>query len=341
MPDPLDVLHLPIVPLEPRSEFTDGLLRRMRAELRPQLINVHTTEETTMTDTTTTPPLESLVTLLDEVRVVEVVDWPEPEVPAALVRAGLTVVAHRYPPPPPDEPQFVLHQVRPGLPSDDDRFPLDGGGYLAFQTIDERPPVVDLVSTFRPAEEQPGIVALALTLGARAVWVEPGESVSPQAREMAEAARLRWIDGVSIRTAATALSRRQATTSAVTVGLSYVDAPAAIDWLVGVLGFRVLERHDQPDGTVAHAQLAWSTGLVFVSTRTTSGHWATTGPVSMALNQPDPASVDTLYRGAREVGADIVADLHDAFYGSHQFVVRDPEGNLWTVGTYLPAVPVP
>ena len=46
----------------------------MHAELHPQLIDVDRTEETTMTDTDTTPDLASLVTLLQEVRVVEVVD---------------------------------------------------------------------------------------------------------------------------------------------------------------------------------------------------------------------------------------------------------------------------
>ena len=41
------------------------------------------------------------------------------------------------------------------------------------------------------------------------------------------------------------------TTSAVTPGLSVSRrAPAAIHWLVAVLGFRVIERHDEPDGAV-------------------------------------------------------------------------------------------
>lgn len=340
MADPLDALRLPIVPLEPAPGFVDGLLQRIRSELRPLLIDPYLTEENPMTDVVVNQ-LTELVALLEDARVVEVVDWPGPEVPAALVRAGLTVVAQRHPVPPPNEPQFVLHEVRPGEPAPDSHdFRLDGGAMLSFRTIDARPPVVDLVSTFRPAEEQPAIVELAVTLGARAVWVEPGESLSPQARAMAQAAGLTWVEGVSIRTIAARVGRRGTTTSSVTAGLTYLDAPAAIDWLVNTLGFRLLERHDLPDGHVAHARLGWGTGMVFVSTRNPTGPWAATGPASLSLNQPDPAAVDALYERARSAGSDIVDDLHDAPYGSHQFSIRDPEGNLWTLGTYLPELPL-
>jgi uncharacterized glyoxalase superfamily protein PhnB len=29
-------------------------------------------------------------------------------------------------------------------------------------------------------------------------------------------------------------------------------------------------------------------------------------------------------------------DITDTEYGSHDFTVRDPEGNLWAFGTYRP-----
>jgi hypothetical protein len=45
------------------------------------------------------------------------------------------------------------------------------------------------------------------------------------------------------------------------------------------------------------------------------------------------------------VGAEIVRPVHDARTpafpdGSHQFDLRDPGGNLWTVGTFQPRVTV-
>jgi uncharacterized glyoxalase superfamily protein PhnB len=33
-------------------------------------------------------------------------------------------------------------------------------------------------------------------------------------------------------------------------------------------------------------------------------------------------------------GAEVVQPLHDTDYGSRDFAVRDPEGNLWSFGTY-------
>ena len=128
-------------------------------------------------------------------------------------------------------------------------------------------------------------------------------------------------------------------TSAVTPGLQYRDAPAAIDWLVTVLGFRVVERHDEPDGAVAHARLAWHSGQVFVSTRRDNGPWSSAGPASIALNTADAAEVDERFARASEAGADLLSPLEDTPFGSHQFNVRDPEGNLWTLGTYLPDIP--
>jgi uncharacterized glyoxalase superfamily protein PhnB len=33
-------------------------------------------------------------------------------------------------------------------------------------------------------------------------------------------------------------------------------------------------------------------------------------------------------------GVEVLQELHDTDYGSHEFGVRDADGNLWTVGTY-------
>lgn len=62
------------------------------------------------------------------------------------------------------------------------------------------------------------------------------------------------------------------------------------------------------------------------------------GPSSIALAAEDADTVDGYYQQA--VAAEIVRPLHDAPYGSHQFDLRDPEGNLWTAGTYQARIPV-
>ena len=131
-----------------------------------------------------------------------------------------------------------------------------------------------------------------------------------------------------------------------TPSLVYDDAHHAIRWLTDVLGFRVAAVYDGPGGCVAFAELVWRTGVVFISGRPPSDNpWSKVGPASIALVAEDARAVDRHYQRVVAAGAEVVRGLHDARTpafpdGSHQFDVRDPEGNLWTVGTFQPRIPV-
>jgi uncharacterized glyoxalase superfamily protein PhnB len=46
--------------------------------------------------------------------------------------------------------------------------------------------------------------------------------------------------------------------------------------------------------------------------------------------------VDALYERAKAAGAEIVMEIADQPYGSRDFICRDPEGHLWSLGTYNP-----
>src|SRR5699024_12752761 len=46
------------------------------------------------------------------------------------------------------------------------------------------------------------------------------------------------------------------------------------------------------------------------------------------------ADSDAVYGRATAAGAEIVMEMHDTDYGDHGFSVRDPEGNVWSVGQY-------
>jgi len=127
----------------------------------------------------------------------------------------------------------------------------------------------------------------------------------------------------------------------ITVAVPCDDARRMIDWMVDLLGFQVGELHEAPDGSVAHARLWWRTGNVFVSDRR-PGPWGATGPVAICLAGDSDAEIDRLYARARQGGAEIIQELEDADYGSHGFGLRDPEGNLWAIGTHRPpAGPAP
>jgi uncharacterized glyoxalase superfamily protein PhnB len=116
--------------------------------------------------------------------------------------------------------------------------------------------------------------------------------------------------------------------------LRYDDAPAAIRFLVDVLGFT--ETLVVPEGDlVAHAELRWPEGgaVMLGSVRPPDGvHDAMkpgTGAVYVVTDH-----VDDVHAKAKAAGAEITAELTDTDYGSHTFSLRDPEGTAWTFGSY-------
>ena len=48
---------------------------------------------------------------------------------------------------------------------------------------------------------------------------------------------------------------------------------------------------------------------------------------------------DALYERAKRAGARIEMEPTDQDYGSRDFIARDPEGNIWSFGTYDPFAP--
>jgi uncharacterized glyoxalase superfamily protein PhnB len=122
----------------------------------------------------------------------------------------------------------------------------------------------------------------------------------------------------------------------ITVALTCDDPHVLIRWLTDMFDFELAEIHETPDGGVAHARLSWRTGNIFLSSR--HGVWGQSGPSILCLAADDATEIDRLYARAKAAGSDIIEDLNDSDYGSHQFGVRDPEGNMWSVGTYRPPV---
>ena len=116
--------------------------------------------------------------------------------------------------------------------------------------------------------------------------------------------------------------------------LRYDDPRAAIDFLVAALGFRELAAHKNGDGTIVHAELAWEDrderGVLALGTRAARDPFDT-GRAVIYLTCDDP---DALHARAVAAGAVVVMGLADQDYGSREFAVSDPEGNVWSLGTY-------
>ena len=119
--------------------------------------------------------------------------------------------------------------------------------------------------------------------------------------------------------------------------LRYHDARAAIDWLCEAFGFSEKQVDSGEDGAIAHAELhVPGGGVVMLSSEPEGGdpRWGAHAGQSwiyIAIENPD-----ALYDRATAAGAKIVMELTDTDYGSRDFSARDPEGNLWSFGTYAP-----
>jgi uncharacterized glyoxalase superfamily protein PhnB len=117
--------------------------------------------------------------------------------------------------------------------------------------------------------------------------------------------------------------------------LRYADARAATDFLTTVLGFRAGELTTAADGTVQHAELSFGSppGVVMIGQRAAEASPWDTGRAVVYLVVDDP---DDRHAAAVAAGAEVVMGLTDQPYGSREFAVADPEGNVWTLGTYRP-----
>jgi uncharacterized glyoxalase superfamily protein PhnB len=118
----------------------------------------------------------------------------------------------------------------------------------------------------------------------------------------------------------------------------YGDAAAAMEWLERVLGFERREEHRDDDGAIQHAEMTFGSQIVMVGSAGIGREPFRSLPAGGSLIYCAVDDIAGLYERAREAGADIPLELTDTDYGSRDFTVRDPEGNLWSFGTYRPTV---
>lgn len=124
------------------------------------------------------------------------------------------------------------------------------------------------------------------------------------------------------------------TTPAPTVWHSFQarDARAMVNLLTDVFGFTATAVIGDGDA-VAHAQLDWPEGggVMFGSYK----------PGQAWSREPGSAGcyivtdhVDAIYARVQNSNAKIIQELQNTDYGNYEFACADPEGNLWSFGTY-------
>ncbi|MEW2132440.1 VOC family protein [Streptomyces sp. NPDC005435] len=119
----------------------------------------------------------------------------------------------------------------------------------------------------------------------------------------------------------------------------YADAKAAIAQLTEALGFTELTVYESEDGTVLHAELAQGNGAVMLGSKGRGGVFDSVmkdaGPAGVYIVVDD---VDAHHQRAVEHGVEILMPPTDQDYGSRDYMARDAEGNVWSFGTYAPAI---
>lgn len=124
--------------------------------------------------------------------------------------------------------------------------------------------------------------------------------------------------------------------------LRYRDAHATIDWLCRAFGFEKHAVYDDDAGGVAHAQLVHGHGMLMLGS-------VRDDAFGRHIAQPDEvggretqctyvivADCRAHYEHAKAAGAVIVDDCEEKDYGGTGYSCRDPEGHLWSFGSYDP-----
>jgi uncharacterized glyoxalase superfamily protein PhnB len=117
-------------------------------------------------------------------------------------------------------------------------------------------------------------------------------------------------------------------------GFTYDDPRAVRHWLAS-LGFQEGILVGDDEGAVHHSEMWWPEGgRVMLSSRGAKKDRTfevARGACGCYVVTTEP---DVVHERALRLGAEVVRDLQDTDYGSRGFTVRDPEGNLWSFGTY-------
>lgn len=125
--------------------------------------------------------------------------------------------------------------------------------------------------------------------------------------------------------------------------LRYRDAKKAIAWLCNAFGFETHACYESPTGEVMHAELKFGTGVIMI------GQVADT-PFAKFMKHPDEidnkrnthccyvvvADPDAHYERAKSAGAKILMELTTKDYGGRDYTCADPEGYVWSFGSYAP-----
>ena len=117
--------------------------------------------------------------------------------------------------------------------------------------------------------------------------------------------------------------------NAVSPYLLVKDVKALIDFLCSTFSATELSRKAAPDGSIKHAEIQIDDSVVMMGERPDGG---VSVVCSTHVYVPD---VDECYSKALAAGGSGISEPKDQPYGDRTAGVKDPEGNIWWIGTHL------
>lgn len=138
------------------------------------------------------------------------------------------------------------------------------------------------------------------------------------------------------------LDKTRGTKANIMPALQYRDARAAIEFLCNAFGFERKMVVPGENDTIAHAELVLGNAMVMLGSapkdtafskllRTPRQAGGVTSGIYVVV-----ADADAHHAQAKKAGAEIVIKLVTQDYGGRDYTCRDPEGHVWTFGTYDP-----
>ena len=123
-------------------------------------------------------------------------------------------------------------------------------------------------------------------------------------------------------------------TPTVIPAIRYARTTEAAQFLEKAFGFATHVSYPGEDGGIGHAEMTIGNGMVMFGAGAAKADnpWSKV-PMGIYVIVPD---ADAHHARAQAAGAEIVMELYDTPYGSREYSARDPEGNLWSFGTYDP-----
>jgi PhnB protein len=124
--------------------------------------------------------------------------------------------------------------------------------------------------------------------------------------------------------------------SAIIPALAFKGADAAIKWYKNVFNAKERMRFDNPDGTIAHAEIEIDNNVVMLSEENlqfnSSPKTLNGNSVNLCVYVPD---VDATIKKAVDNKAKLIKPAEDQFYGDRSGRIEDPFGYLWIIATHV------